>query len=72
MELDVNFKKYTAAIITLASTLHRTRDMKNLFVELSQILDLFRIGNWTVHDLQQFCSAYHSCALDIDAIRYFY
>ncbi|XP_066257767.1 acidic fibroblast growth factor intracellular-binding protein isoform X1 [Euwallacea similis] len=68
-ELDANFRKYTAAILTLASTLHRSRDMKNLFVEFSQILDLFKTGNWTTHDLQQFFNAYNSCALELDVIR---
>lgn len=68
-ELDSNFKKYTAAIITLASTLHRSRDMKNLFVEFSQILDLFKTGNWSAHDLQEFFNAYTSCALDLDILR---
>lgn len=68
-ELESNFKKYTGAIITLASTLHRSRDMRNLFVEFSQILDLFKTGNWTAHDLQQFFNAYNSCALELDVIR---
>lgn len=70
IELDSNFRKYTGAIIALASTLHRSRDMKNLFVELSQILDLFKTGNWTSHDLQQFFNAYNSCALELDVIRW--
>ncbi|KAL1502653.1 hypothetical protein ABEB36_007767 [Hypothenemus hampei] len=68
-ELDTNFRKYTGAIITLASTLHRSRDMRNLFVDFSQILDLFKTGNWTAHDLQQFFNAYSSCALELDCIR---
>ncbi|ENN72315.1 hypothetical protein YQE_11058, partial [Dendroctonus ponderosae] len=69
LELDANFRKYTGAIITLAATLHRSRDMKNLFVEFSLILDLFRTGNWTSHDLQQFFNAYSSCAGELDVLR---
>lgn len=68
-ELDSNFKKYTGAIITLASTLHRSRDMRNLFIEFSQILDLFKTGNWTAHDLQQFFNAYTSCGAELDVMR---
>ncbi|XP_060534452.1 acidic fibroblast growth factor intracellular-binding protein [Cylas formicarius] len=69
IELDGNFKIYTRAILTLASTLHRSRDMRNLFLELSQILDLFKTGNWTSHDLQQFLNAYNYCAVDLDIFR---
>ncbi|XP_050313593.1 acidic fibroblast growth factor intracellular-binding protein [Anthonomus grandis grandis] len=68
-ELDSNFRKYTAAIITLGATLHRSRDMRNLFMDFSQILDLFRTGNWTSHDLQQFFNAYTLAGTELDIMR---
>ncbi|KAJ8984025.1 hypothetical protein NQ317_012249 [Molorchus minor] len=69
VDLDANFRLYTRAILTLATNLHKSRDMKNLFVDLAQILEYFKQGNWTIHDLELFLLAYGQCASEIDIIR---
>nr|XP_022920490.1 acidic fibroblast growth factor intracellular-binding protein [Onthophagus taurus] len=65
-ELDGNFRTYSRAILTLATALHRTRELRNLFVELSQILDLWKQGGWAFKDLELFLNAFTKCALEID------
>ncbi|CAG9814817.1 unnamed protein product [Phaedon cochleariae] len=69
MDLDTNFKLYTRALLTLATTIHRSRDMRNLFVDLSQILEYFKQANWTSHDFEQFLLAFSQCANEIDTLR---
>ncbi|KAJ8926303.1 hypothetical protein NQ314_021343 [Rhamnusium bicolor] len=69
IDLDTNFRLYTRTILTLATALHRARDMKNLFVDLALILEYFKQGNWTVHDFELFLITYGQCALEIDVIR---
>lgn len=65
IELDSNFRIYSRSILTLATTLHRSRDMKNLFVEIAQIMDLFKQANWSSQDLD----SYTTCSMEIDALR---
>ncbi|CAH1104006.1 unnamed protein product [Psylliodes chrysocephalus] len=69
IDLESNFKLYNRAILTLAMTLHRSRDMKNFFVDLSQIVDYFKQGFWTKHDFEQFLLAYAQLAGEIDPLR---
>ncbi|XP_018565406.1 acidic fibroblast growth factor intracellular-binding protein isoform X2 [Anoplophora glabripennis] len=69
IDLDTNFRLYTRTILTLATALHRARDMKNLFTDLAQILDYFKQSNWSIHDFELFLNAYAQCALEIDIIR---
>ncbi|KAG5870201.1 hypothetical protein JTB14_013895 [Gonioctena quinquepunctata] len=69
LDLDMNFKLYTRALLTLATTLHRSRDMKDLFVDLAQIAEYFKQGNWTSHDVEQFLIAYSQCANEIEPLR---
>lgn len=69
IEFDTNFRVYSRPILTLATTLHRSRDMKNLFVEIAQIMDFFKQSNWSQQDLEMFLEAYTTCALEIDTLR---
>ncbi|CAG9861639.1 unnamed protein product [Phyllotreta striolata] len=68
-DLESNFKLYNRAILTLATTLHRSRDMKNFFVDLSQIIDYFKQGYWSKHDFEQFLLVYGQLAGENDPLR---
>ncbi|XP_028130010.2 acidic fibroblast growth factor intracellular-binding protein [Diabrotica virgifera virgifera] len=68
-DLESNFKLYNRALLTLATTLHRSRDMKNFFVDLSQIVEYFKQSLWSSHDFEQFLIAYGQIAGDIDPLR---
>ncbi|XP_017779544.1 PREDICTED: acidic fibroblast growth factor intracellular-binding protein [Nicrophorus vespilloides] len=68
-ELDSNFRVYSRSILTIASSLHRSRELRNLFVEISQILEIWRQNGWGSKDLQLFLSAYTQCALELDVLR---
>lgn len=50
-------------------SLHRPREMRNLFVELSQILDAWKQNGWNSQELEMFLVAYQQCALEMDALR---
>lgn len=69
IELDNSFKVYSRAILTLATAIHRAREMRNFFVELMQILEVWKQNGWSVQDLEQFLNAYTQCALEIDVLR---
>ncbi|KAK9891719.1 hypothetical protein WA026_016515 [Henosepilachna vigintioctopunctata] len=68
-EVEQNFRNYSRAILTLSSTLHRSRDMRNLFVDLSQFIDLWRQSQLNYQDLEQFLPAFTQSALEIDVLR---
>ncbi|KAK4878573.1 hypothetical protein RN001_011079 [Aquatica leii] len=68
-ELESNFRSYSRPILTLATSLHRVREMRNLFYELLLMLDNWKHGSWTVSDLEQFFNAYTKCALNLDVFK---
>ncbi|XP_072383234.1 acidic fibroblast growth factor intracellular-binding protein isoform X2 [Diabrotica undecimpunctata] len=68
-DLESNFKLYNRALLTLATTLHRSRDMKNFFVDLSQIVEYFKQSLWSPYDFEQFLIAYGQIAGEIDPLR---
>lgn len=69
VELDNNFRMYSRAILTLATTIHRSRELRNLFIDLSQILDMWKQNNWSCKDLESFLILYMQCALEMDVLR---
>lgn len=69
LDLDNNFKLYSRTIITLATTIHRSRELRNLFIDLSQILDMWKQNGWSRNDLEQFLIFYMQCALEMDVLR---
>lgn len=68
-ELDQNFRVYSRALLTLACALHRARELRCIFVELSQVLDLWRQSGWANSDVALFLNFYMKCALDMDVLR---
>ncbi|KAL1139595.1 hypothetical protein AAG570_006577 [Ranatra chinensis] len=73
VELEYNFRTYSRAIISLACNLHRSRELKGLFIELvERCIEPWRAVSWTVNDLTSFLSAYKLCTLQLDVLRYNY
>ncbi|GLV37045.1 hypothetical protein CBL_02123 [Carabus blaptoides fortunei] len=68
-ELDGNFRVYSRALLTLACSLHRARELRCLFVELAQVLEVWKTAGWTGPDVELFLDAYTRCALEMDVLR---
>lgn len=68
-DLESNFRVYTRSILSLATTLHRSKNMKDLFIDLAQISDHFKQNHWSSQDLELFLIAYYQTAIEMDAIR---
>lgn len=69
-DLDSNFRIYTRSILSLATALHRSKNMKDLFIDLAQISEHFKQNHWSSQDLELFLTAYYQTATEIDAIRF--
>lgn len=69
IDLETNFRVYTRSILSLATALHRSRNMKDLFIDLAQISEHFKQNHWSYQDLELFLVAYYQTAIEIDAIR---
>lgn len=70
-ELDANFRSYTRALVGLACNLHRSRELRSLFLELvERCLEPWRQVSWSHTDLRNFLACYFQCALEMDVLRY--
>ncbi|XP_021933150.1 acidic fibroblast growth factor intracellular-binding protein isoform X4 [Zootermopsis nevadensis] len=69
-ELDANFRSYTRALVGLACNLHRSRELRSLFLELvERCLEPWRQVSWSHTDLRNFLACYFQCALEMDVLR---
>ncbi|XP_050099985.1 acidic fibroblast growth factor intracellular-binding protein [Anopheles aquasalis] len=69
-EVDNNFRTYYRAIIMLACNLHRTREMRLLFVELTErLIEPWKQNGWTRDQVQQFMQCLTQCVLDLEVPR---
>lgn len=69
-ELEINFRTYSRALIGLACNLHRSRELRCLFLELvERCLEPWRQVSWSQTDLRHFLSAYSQCAMEMDVFR---
>jgi hypothetical protein len=69
-ELDANFRSYTRALVGLACNLHRSRELRALFLELvERCLEPWRQVAWSHTDLRNFLASYLQCALEMDVLR---
>lgn len=68
-EVESCFRSYSRSILTLATSLHRVRELRNLFYEFSVILDNWKHSIWTVNELEVFLNVYTKCALNLDVFR---
>jgi len=69
VEVDNNFRVYSRAILTLATSLHRARELRNFFIDISQMLETWKQSNWAAKDLEMFLNAYTLTALELDVLR---
>ncbi|KAK5638608.1 hypothetical protein RI129_012903 [Pyrocoelia pectoralis] len=68
-EVESCFRSYSRSILTLATSLHRVRELRNLFYEFSVILDNWKHSIWAVNELEVFLNVYTKCALNLDVFR---
>lgn len=68
-EVESCFRSYSRSILTLATSLHRLRELRNLFYEFSVILENWKHTVWSVNDLEIFLNAYTKCALSLEVLR---
>ncbi|KAJ9595720.1 hypothetical protein L9F63_013083 [Diploptera punctata] len=69
-ELEANFRSYTRALVGLACNLHRSRELRSLFLELvERCVEPWRQVYWSHTDLRNFLAAYVQCALEMDVLR---
>ncbi|PSN54647.1 Acidic fibroblast growth factor intracellular-binding protein [Blattella germanica] len=69
-ELESNFRSYTRALVGLACNLHRSRELRSLFLELvERCVEPWRSVSWSHTDLRNFLAAYLQCALEMDVLR---
>lgn len=69
-ELDMNFRAYWRALITIACNLNRTRELRVLFVELSEkLIEPWRQNNWSAEQVKAFLPAVTQSVLDLEVSR---
>lgn len=69
-ELDLNFRSYWRSLITIACNLHRTRELRGIFLELSEkLLDPWRQNNWSADQVQLFLQVITQSVLDMEVSR---
>ncbi|XP_037933656.1 acidic fibroblast growth factor intracellular-binding protein isoform X1 [Teleopsis dalmanni] len=69
-ELDANFRSYWRALITIACNLHRTRELRDLFLDLCEkLVEPWRQNGWTREQVNKFLSAITQGVLDLEISR---
>ncbi|XP_065343228.1 acidic fibroblast growth factor intracellular-binding protein isoform X1 [Cloeon dipterum] len=69
-DVENNFKTYTRAILGISCGLHRSREMRTLFIDMvEKCLEPWYAAHWSRADLSIFLEAYTYSALEMDALR---
>lgn len=69
-ELESNFRSYSRSIVGIACNLHRSRDSRNLFMDLvERCIEPWRQAHWSHNDLSNFLSVYTSTAQELDVFQ---
>lgn len=67
-ELEVNFRNYWRAIITIAISIHRSRELRNFFLDLTEkLIEPWKLNNWTFEQVKQFLPVLTKCVLDLNS-----
>jgi hypothetical protein len=67
-ELDTNFRHYYRAIITIAISIHRSRELRNFFNDLTEkLIEPWKVSGWTTGQVKQFLPALTKCVLDLNS-----
>lgn len=70
VELETNFRLYSRSLINLACNLHRTKELRNLFLDLNEkLIDPWTHLNLSKADVGLFLAAYTSTALQLDCVQ---
>lgn len=69
-EMDLNFRSYWRSIITIAINLHRNRELRALFADLSEkLVDPWKQNNWCLEQVKQFLEAVSQSILELEISR---
>lgn len=69
-EMDTSFRSYWRSIITIATSLHRTREMRQLFLELTErLIEPWKMNNWPKDQVAQFMQCLTQSVLDLEVPR---
>lgn len=64
---------YWRAFITIACNLHRTRELRGIFVDLvEKLIEPWRQNGWNSDQVNKFLSAITQSVLDLEISRYVY
>lgn len=67
-ELDMNFRIYYRAIITIATSIHRNRELRNFFPDLAEkLIEPWKLNGWSEGQVKDFLSALTKCVLDLQS-----
>ncbi|XP_055613327.1 acidic fibroblast growth factor intracellular-binding protein [Uranotaenia lowii] len=69
-EVDSNFRSYWRSIITIAINLHRTRELRQLFLELTErLIEPWKQNNWPKEQAALFLKCITQSVLDMEVPR---
>lgn len=67
-ELDSNFRSYLRSIITIAVSIHRSRELRNFFLDLTEkLIEPWKMNNWTENQVNHFLPAVTKSVLDLQS-----
>lgn len=67
-ELEVNFRNYWRSIITIATSIHRSRELRNFFLDLTEkLIEPWKMNNWSENQVKDFLGAITKCVLDLQS-----
>lgn len=67
-ELENNFRHYYRSIITIATSIHRSRELRNFFLDLTEkLIEPWRAAHWNQQQVKEFLPALTKSVLDIQS-----
>lgn len=67
-ELEVNFRNYWRSIITIATSIHRSRELRNFFLDLTEkLIEPWKMNNWSDNQVKDFLGAITKIVLDLQS-----
>lgn len=70
-ELDINFKSYWRALISIATNLHRTKELRDLFIDLAEkLIEPWKQNHWQAEQVKLFLPAITQSVLDLEVSRW--
>ncbi|CAO1415478.1 unnamed protein product [Diamesa serratosioi] len=67
-ELDLNFRSYWRSIITIAISIHRSRELRNFFLDLAEkLIEPWKMNSWSEIQVREFLPAITKTVLDLQS-----